>query len=84
MYKLTGNSKLQIEHNSNGKPIVDGPKCQYKSTKGYAALIISKNLKNVAVDIEYVSSRISKIVDKFYQEKDEDASCLEYQLINWN
>jgi len=82
LYKLTGNSKLQIEHNSNGKPIVDGLNVSISHTKGYAALIISKT-KNVAVDIEYVSSRISKIVDKFIR-KDEDASCLEYQLINWS
>jgi hypothetical protein len=38
--------------------------------------------RNVAVDIEYVSDRVSKIVDKFIR-SDEDSSTIEVQLKNW-
>ena len=46
------------------------------------SVILSK-IKNVAVDIEYYSSRVSRIADKFIRE-DEFATDIDSQLINWS
>ena len=50
-------------------------------TKGYAALILSRN-QEVAVDIEYFSDRVERISSKFLR-KDENASDLDSKLVHW-
>lgn len=82
LYEMTHEeSSKRISHEPSGKPLLKGYFISISHTKGYAAVIMSKT-KNVAVDIEYVSDRVSKIVDKFIR-SDEDSSTIEVQLKNW-
>lgn len=69
---MTNRSDLRIDHTDNGKPIVTGNGSQdanryhigISHTKGYACVILS-TASEVAVDIEYVGSRIHKIASRF-------------------
>ena len=82
LYEMTHEeSSKRISHEPSGKPLLKGYFISISHTKGYAAVIMSKT-RNVAVDIEYVSDRVSKIVDKFIR-SDEDSSTIEVQLKNW-
>ena len=76
------NSKLRISHNKDGKPIVDGYNISISHTRGYASVILS-SYKKVAVDIEYYSDRVGRVTDKFIR-KDEIATDIDSQLINWS
>ncbi|UKK73867.1 siderophore biosynthesis protein [Segatella bryantii] len=82
LYEMTHEESSKcISHEPSGKPLLKGYFISISHTKGYAAVIMSKT-RNVAVDIEYVSDRVSKIVDKFIR-SDEDSSTIEVQLKNW-
>lgn len=82
LYEMTHEeSSKRISYEPSGKPLLKGYFISISHTKGYAAVIMSKT-RNVAVDIEYVSDRVSKIVDKFIR-SDEDSSTIEVQLKNW-
>lgn len=82
LYEMTHEeSSKRISHEPSGKPLLKGYFISISHTKGYAAVIMSKT-RNVAVDIEYVSDRVSKIVDKFIR-SDEDSSTIEVLLKNW-
>jgi 4'-phosphopantetheinyl transferase EntD len=82
LYEMTHEeSSKRISHEPSGKPLLKGYFISISHTKGYAAVIMSKT-RNVAVDIEYVSDRVSKIVDKFIR-SDEDSNTIEVQLKNW-
>jgi hypothetical protein len=81
LWKMT-NSKLRISHNKDGKPIVDGYNISISHTRGYASVILS-SYKKVAVDIEYYSDRVGRVTDKFIR-KDEIATDIDSQLINWS
>lgn len=82
LYEMTHEeSSKRISHEPSGKPLLKGYFISISHTKGYAAVIMSKT-RNVALDIEYVSDRVSKIVDKFIR-SDEDSSTIEVQLKNW-
>ncbi len=80
LYSMT-DSRTAISHDDNGKPIFRGYNISISHTRGYAAVIISK-CRNVAVDIEYRSNRVSRIIDKFIRQ-DEQRDSVEIQLINW-
>ena len=66
MLKTNGASKGllshagDITHNEAGKPLFRGYHISVSHTKGYAALILSKN-QEVAVDIEYFSDRVELV-----------------------
>ena len=60
LFAMTNNSRLSITHYPNGKPHVEGYHVSISHTRGYAVLLISTN-KEVAVDIEYYSNRVSRI-----------------------
>ena len=81
LWKMT-NCKIRVLHNEDGKPIVNGYNISISHTRGYASVILSK-IKNVAVDIEYYSSRVRRIADKFIREE-EIATDIDSQLINWS
>lgn len=54
-----------IEHDSNGKPLLDnGWNISISHTIGFACVIISQS-KTVALDIEYVNNRVFKIANRF-------------------
>lgn len=71
----------EIQHNEAGKPLLKGFHVSVSHTKGFAALIISKN-KEVAVDIEYLSDRVKRIAPKFLR-RDEKAADLDSLLVHW-
>jgi len=71
----------EITHNDVGKPLLDGYNISISHTKGYAAVILSEKL-NVAVDIEYISDRVQKILERFIR-TDEFAETLKEQLLHW-
>lgn len=78
---ITNRNDLVIGHETCGRPFVDGYNIGISHTKGFACLILS-NSKNVAVDIEYTSSRIARIKDKFLR-PDEEANTIESLLLHW-
>lgn len=61
---------------------MEGWNISISHTKGWAVLILSQTRK-VAIDIEYYSDRVSKIVSKFVR-PDEDAPDVKNQLITWS
>lgn len=71
----------EIRHNEAGKPLLKGFHVSVSHTKGFAALIISKN-QEVAVDIEYLSDRVKRIAPKFLR-RDEKAADLDSLLVHW-
>lgn len=82
LYAMTGDEAMVIRHNEDGKPMVDGFHISVSHTRGYAALILSEHAE-VAVDIEWRSDRVEKVVHKFVRE-DEDKSSLDMLLVNWS
>ena len=82
LFTMTGDGSLQIHHEESGKPFVDGWKISVSHTKGYATLILSRNT-NVAVDIEYMSDRVERIVERFIR-PDEPMNGQKQHLINWS
>ena len=82
LFMMTGDTNLRICHNEAGKPFVNGWNISISHTKGYAAVILSKD-KNVAIDIEHISPRVYKIANRFVR-TDEDASTLESLLLHWS
>lgn len=78
---MTGDKELLITHQATGRPIVDGWNIAISHTRGFAAVILSKQLK-VAVDIEYMSTRVNRIAEKFIRE-DEYAPETLGRLIIW-
>lgn len=82
LFMMTGDTTLRISHNEAGKPFVNGWNISISHTKGYAAVILSKD-KNVAIDIEHISPRVCKIADRFVR-SDENAPTIESLLLHWS
>ena len=80
--RMTGHGDWVIGHQPSGKPFLDGMRISVSHTKGWAALLLSAE-REVAVDIEYVSSRVSRVARRFMRE-DEDGHDLRSQLICWS
>ena len=81
LYLMTGDTSLAITHNDEGKPFIEGWNISISDTKGYVAVMISRN-ERVGVDIEYTSDRITKIADRFIRD-DEEALGFRQQLLHW-
>lgn len=79
---MTGNEQLALRHLPSRKPIVEGWNLSLSHTRGYAAAILSRHCR-VAVDIEYMSPRVSRVAGKFIR-PDEQAPTLIHQLVNWS
>ena len=71
----------EISYEPSGKPFMKDYYISISHTKGFAAVILSQT-GNVAVDIEYYSTRVQKIVGYFIR-SDEQADSLNDQLVNW-
>lgn len=71
-----------IQYNEDGKPFYEGYKISISHTKGYAALILSKE-RAVSIDIEYFSRRVERIFSRFIR-PDEQSHTLNEKLINWS
>ncbi|MBQ7471844.1 MAG: hypothetical protein IJS97_05390 [Prevotella sp.] len=82
LFEMTGDESLRIGHEPSGRPYVEGYQMSISHTKGYAALILSKQSR-VAVDVETVSDRVGRIARRFIR-PDEDASDILTMLVNWS
>ncbi|MCD8297188.1 MAG: 4'-phosphopantetheinyl transferase superfamily protein [Prevotella sp.] len=81
VHELLG-TDVALSHYANGAPrLGNGMNIGISHTKGYAAVIISKQYR-VSVDIERISNRVSRITDKFLR-PDEKADTVIEQLLHW-
>lgn len=67
LFAMTGNRNLVIGHEPSGKPYVEGYKIGISHTKGFVSVILSTSC-DVAVDIEYINTRVFRIADRFLRE----------------
>ena len=85
LFEMTGSADIAIGHTESGRPFIEGtthpPYISISHTKGYAALIMSKQ-NEVGVDIEYRSERILKIAERFVRD-DELATTVDELLTLW-
>lgn len=72
---------VEIGHEESGKPILKDWHISISHTKGYAAVLLSKN-HEVGIDIEYVSERVKRIADRFLR-PDEQAENTIDLLLHW-
>lgn len=81
--EMTGIVNPKIMHNDNGRPLLDnGHNISISHTRGYCSVIVS-DIHDVAIDIEYMSSRVDKIASKFMR-ADETADCTLSRLLCWS
>lgn len=67
LFTMTGNKNLVIGHETSGKPYVEGYKIGISHTKGFVSVVLSTSC-DVAVDIEYINTRVLRIADRFLRE----------------
>lgn len=67
LFAMTGNKNLVIGHEPSGKPYVEGYNIGISHTKGFVSVILSTSC-DVAVDIEYINTRVLRIADRFLRE----------------
>lgn len=67
LFAMTGNRNLVIGHEPSGKPYVEGYKIGISHTKGFVSVVLSTSC-DVAVDIEYINTRVLRIADRFLRE----------------
>jgi 4'-phosphopantetheinyl transferase EntD len=79
---MTGKDDLIIGYDETGRPEVLGWKLSISHTKGWAALILSKT-RTVAIDVEYMSDRVTRVTDRFLR-PDEKKGSLFCQLVSWS
>lgn len=73
---------VEICHYPSGKPYLnDGRQVGISHTRGYVAIAVSDEY-NVALDIEYLSDRVCRIVSKFLR-ADEHAETTLQKLLVW-
>lgn len=79
---MTGRNDMVVHHEASGKPVLDGWNISISHTRGWGAVALSPS-QGVAVDIEYYSDRVRKVVPRFIR-PDEMVTSLDAQLINWS
>lgn len=82
---LCGEEK-QIKHLPSGKPyLADGSfHITISHTRGYVAIGLHPQ-REVGIDIEYVSERVRKVVDRFmYPEEFNESTDTSYLLVHWS
>lgn len=81
LHAMMGEKGILIQHDSSGKPSIDGWNISISHTKGYVAIILSHS-RNVAIDLEYINPRVNKIAGRFLR-SDENAPDLLSRLVHW-
>lgn len=76
LFAMTGYRNLVIGHEPSGKPYVEGYKIGISHTKCFVSVILSTSC-DVAVDIEYINTRVLRIADRFLRE-DEKPNALQF------
>lgn len=79
LYELIGDNTVIINHLANGRPVINGFNISISHTKGFVAVIVSKE-RNVSVDIEYISTRVCKIASRFMRE--DELVCMDDKLLS--
>lgn len=82
LFAMTGDSSKRIAHDELNRPRVDGYHVSISHTRGYAALILSRH-EHVAIDIEYYSTRVARVLSKFVR-PDELTPDTTSQLLHWS
>ncbi len=59
--------EVEIIHNEDGKPFIEGFHISISHTQGWATVMLSKKY-NVGIDIEYQSDRVLRIAKRFLRE----------------
>ena len=78
---MTGKDDNVIRHAPLGKPFLEGWYISVSHTKGLVGIVLSRS-RTVAIDVEYVSPRVNKIIGKFLRD-DERAPDLMSRLLHW-
>lgn len=81
LLKLMLGYDVVLNHNEVGKPLIDGYNISISHTKGFVAILLSKEFE-VGIDIEYTSDRIKKIKKRFLR-TDEIYTTTNELLITW-
>ncbi|MBF1384464.1 4'-phosphopantetheinyl transferase superfamily protein [Prevotella aurantiaca] len=81
LLKLMLGYDVVLNHNEVGKPLIDGYNISISHTKGFVAILLSKEFE-VGIDIEYTSDRIKKIKKRFLR-NDEIYTTTNELLITW-
>lgn len=78
---MAGEHSWQINHLPSGSPTLKGWNISISHTRGWLAVILSTDYR-VAVDVEYQSDRVNRIVERFIRPDEMVADGLS-RLINW-
>lgn len=81
LHEMLGDKVGEITHNEVGKPMLKGYHVSVSHTRGFAAMVVSKN-REVGVDVEYICDRVKRIASKFMR-KDEKAVDVDSLLVHW-
>lgn len=73
--------EVELRHNADGAPLIDGRHVSISHTRGFLAILLSERGR-VGVDIEYRSDRIRKIASRFLR-PDEQPATLDEMLVHW-
>lgn len=81
LHEMVGKD-VSLSHDEDGCPFISsGQHVSISHTKGMVAVMVS-SVRRVAVDVEFISGRVSRITDRFLR-SDEVAGTLVSQLIHW-
>lgn len=82
LHQMTGDEALSIHHNLVGAPYTDEYYISVSHTKGYVAVMLSKNNK-VAVDVEWKSNRVERVATRFLREDENIFLSTAEKLLCW-
>lgn len=82
LVSMTGYEGVCLRHGDDGAPCLEGYHISISHTRGYAAIILSRNYC-VGIDVEYASDRVGRIKAKFIR-PDEDFNDIQSLLVNWS
>lgn len=82
IHAMTGADKFKLMHAPSGQPLLQKHRISISHTKKYVAVLLSTGDEDVALDVEFVSERVHKIVHKFLRH-DEVAETTHERLLVW-
>lgn len=59
--------RVNVMHNKDGKPFIEGYNISISHTQGWATVILSEK-HNVGIDIEYKSDRVCRVAKRFLRD----------------
>lgn len=73
LWQMVGSREQLIGHDDAGKPLLSGWKIGISHTRGLVAVVLSES-REVAVDVEYVSSRVDRVASHFLSSDEQAAA----------